>query len=1419
MKRKMKKRLTVFLAAVLAFCLAAGNVQPVLAETAESVTETESEAATESLAATEDQSAVEESESAEENAEVSENAPSEEESVAASEDVPSEEESTAASESASTEEESTAASENVPSEEESAAPESESSEEESESAEESSAAAESETDGEDYDSMKEQTLSVMISETVTVTAEIPAGAFAEPVELSVEIIDVDSDEQAGQILNRISEMIGQEQKSMMGAYMADISFLNAEGEEAEPAEGNSVKVTVTTAPIDMNIPADADTDLLDAAVYHVVDGEADDLDSWEIELDDENRFVGMSFESDSFSPFVGVVMTKPMTLEEPAGTVYYVDDDFKEDVPAENKYTTIQKAIDAIRAAQNGVIDGSDTGYVINVAAGTYDRFLVYHRLENIVIQGAGDDTVIKTFDETSQLSVASNEVHSSDGFGIIIWGADITLKDMKIVSGTDKSVWYASAVGTNDIQWGSSHEIDTAVVLDNCTFEGSGVGFAFMPQRSKFTVNDCTISNYDHAIYFAGDGFETQDYCKITNNTIKNCIFAIHGYYGGADSLELVKPMEISGNTISGTADRYSVIAIMDQPGGDSDKGSVKLDISGNIFSYTIVGGINMRKDEDVAQGSMEAVRDANTLTNYSYVADAYWYTGTDYGTTYYVKSPEGKIATWFASPTSEAGKTPEKLEAIKKALEEHGTAGDVIEISSAEYNQEMFTMAKNALAIQDFVDAGDLQIQKRVSGKADDDTTFYFTVAFTRENGKQLNGVYDVVMPDGKTEEIKLVNGKFTFALKNGESITVKDMLPGTKYLVTENSASDYETSYEGVAGSIVAKQTQVAAFTNTYIPSINRYETSKAKTATNLDGNYDSDVTLALPSGTYNGKLDVAFVLDGSTSVDAYDLVDQAAYLLDELSKIENLDVKVSLTVFGGTVPILESTGLLSIADDSYLKALKQKLRDKSYDGIKGRSGSNLQAGVEDAKAVLDADTSVESCDKYLIILSDGAARMWYEDNDGDGQRDALSQTYQWDKNGTKIGWNQNGDFDYFRYGDNVSYRKFSEIWSDGQSGKQIGNYAATEAQKNAASVQDTHIVAPYEVVMNGEYYTTYEAATYYAATSIMKAKKSANVIMISYPYDVDHTTQQNIYDYIVSFMEWVGKNGVNSFSSDKTNAAEIFAGVKDNLLQVVDAGSRVVDVIGYGTDNKGNDYDFDFVNKIENMKLTVGDEILDVTRISDTKFAFGAADGSKNGKTYPFFVTYYEKGFSNINGPDDVFDECFIWEINVPVTVDKPVKLTYTVHLTNPQTAAGTYGTYDEYGSEKYENLWTNRSAVLYPVDSDGQAGEKEVFEKPTVSYTVTKKPSEDPKPGTSTEEDTPDVPVVVKEETVEEETVPVDVAGTMMPAADGTVAGARTGDSSHVAVWLILAAASILAMTSVALFRNVKLRTIRRKRKK
>ena len=87
-------------------------------------------------------------------------------------------------------------------------------------------------------------------------------------------------------------------------------------------------------------------------------------------------------------------------------------------------------------------------------------------------------------------------------------------------------------------------------------------------------------------------------------------------------------------------------------------------------------------------------------------------------------------------------------------------------------------------------------------------------------------------------------------------------------------------------------------------TITPTVPEWEKSKSKTATNLDNNFESKVTLSLPSASYKGNLDVAFVLDGSTSTKKKDLAVQAANLLDELSEMKNLNVKASLTIFGGS-----------------------------------------------------------------------------------------------------------------------------------------------------------------------------------------------------------------------------------------------------------------------------------------------------------------------------------------------------------------------------------------------------------------------------------------------------------------------------------------------------------------------------------
>ena len=84
------------------------------------------------------------------------------------------------------------------------------------------------------------------------------------------------------------------------------------------------------------------------------------------------------------------------------------------------------------------------------------------------------------------------------------------------------------------------------------------------------------------------------------------------------------------------------------------------------------------------------------------------------------------------------------------------------------------------------------------------------------------------------------------------------------------------------------------------------------------------------------------------------------------------------------------------------------------------------------------------------------------------------------------------------------------------------------------------------------------------------------------------------------------------------------------------------------------------------------------------------------------------------------------------INVPVEITKPVQLTYSVKLANPKTEAGVYGKYDADGSQGYEGLYTNNSAILYPVATDGLQGAAEEFPMPTVSYEV-KAPDPGPAP--------------------------------------------------------------------------------------
>lgn len=493
----------------------------------------------------------------------------------------------------------------------------------------------------------------------------------------------------------------------------------------------------------------------------------------------------------------------------------------------------------------------------------------------------------------------------------------------------------------------------------------------------------------------------------------------------------------------------------------------------------------------------------------------------------------------------------------------------------------------------------------------------------------------------------------------------------------------------------------------------------DVSKSKVATNLvkgsDGAYTSDITLSLPSEAKKSLIAVAFVLDGSTSTDQSELASQAAILLDELAALKNVDVQVSLTIFGGSLPLLESTDLKSISDDNHLAALKTMLTDPSYDKKEGRSGSNLQAGVEDARAKLN-DSSVDEANRYMVVLSDGAARMWYQDGA------AMSQAYE--SNG-EVWWNSNSDWIDYRYAGSKTHPVFTDVWTAGQNGTNIGAYGMTEAQAKNAKVGDAG-VANTETVMAGDYYTTYEAATYNAATSLVDAAQESNVMFVSYPYHYD----QSFGQYIKSFLNWVGTlDNVTLYEASEAatgdEAAQIFSNVKDEMIQLVGAGSTIEDVIGFGADDHGSEYDFDFVQGSDALVLTVGAAALDVTvdPANASHYFFGTANTDG---VYPYELTYT---------PGDKGAEKFVFKTNVSITKDNQVQLTYRVKLTNPQTTAGTYGAFDADGSQGRAGLYTNASATLYPVDSTGEQGAAQEFGKPTVSYTVEEpmKPTKPTKP--------------------------------------------------------------------------------------
>lgn len=466
---------------------------------------------------------------------------------------------------------------------------------------------------------------------------------------------------------------------------------------------------------------------------------------------------------------------------------------------------------------------------------------------------------------------------------------------------------------------------------------------------------------------------------------------------------------------------------------------------------------------------------------------------------------------------------------------------------------------------------------------------------------------------------------------------------------------------------------------------------WDHSKDKTATELDNNFNSRVTLSLPSAEKELVSDVVFVLDKSSCEE--DVTTEALAMLADLGasvKDTGASIKVGAVQFAGRAVV--SCELTELTEEAIAKG------GAIYSGLKDgkiKSGTNLQAGLLEAQKMLEADTDVEDSRKYVIVITDGLTRQFlaedgtlmaiYNGLDADGGR-------VW---GSPSGWCVANGFVDGVYGipggdwDTYYAAVKANVAKD-------GNTYAHDYDVYGSTPEGENIPVPY--VPQGETSLTHALCldrAIYEADKVYSELEATNYHC--YAVFADDSTTNELGK---AFVEYLNDGSVLDFDT-----------IQKDIYYLLDAGSQVVDIIGQGKDNKGNDYNFDVAN-LDNMTITVGGVELNKVKIQSDEFpgstTYGFFEGEIADGKYDFVVTYYPDGVADADGETR---EHFVWSINVPVGNFAPAQFSYDVHLTNPQKAKGEY------------KVETNVEAVLTPVDSNGTVGSTETFPVPELTYEV------------------------------------------------------------------------------------------------
>ena len=462
-----------------------------------------------------------------------------------------------------------------------------------------------------------------------------------------------------------------------------------------------------------------------------------------------------------------------------------------------------------------------------------------------------------------------------------------------------------------------------------------------------------------------------------------------------------------------------------------------------------------------------------------------------------------------------------------------------------------------------------------------------------------------------------------------------------------------------------------------------------TQNVKTATALDENLETKVTLSFPGQREAEPADVVFVLDKSGASAQTDIFKQAKAFLEEINqkaKADGLNIKVGVVLFNkmGNVQ-LPLTDVVTGYDD-ILNAMNSSVR----------SGTNMDAGLLAAKSVLDEDTAVKAENKHVILISDGATYLYCKDGD-------FTKPYTRSFGSVEGGRNMMGgiwEWQSREYHTDNAWKKFSDgsnfIFSQAmKSPEKLGEYLAYYRDQYENSDKNW---AQYDYE-----YTALAANTGTTNPIPLDVTAPCNIDVAFWSTDDTFQSMVNAgYDMNVYYKNAADFDGqvFLKYLTRNSNNGELntdFDKLKAKLVDKIAAGSTVEDTIGAN---------FDFVNDSAKISLTANGEKLSPEKVDATTYGFG----KNNDGTYRFTLKYQAGE-----------NEKLTLTLNEAAAPSRPVVLEYSELLVNKPTEPGTH------------TLKVNESAVLHPIDGNGVAGEAYEFPVPTVDYTVAK-PDPAPQPG-------------------------------------------------------------------------------------